>query len=210
MQDENKQETQVDAQADNQQADSQAQNGENEGNQAAASDNPYEARLRELEAEQARLKEELTKKDEIITRKEEVIRKTKKPEPSPELEDRFKALEQRLVEKDVREHINSLTKDPHERELAFRMYQDRIVKTGNIADDVKMAFGAANADLTLKSRQQALEQEAFESSLASRASNHVNAPQPSRSLKSPEYKLAESFLDKIEPKAKEHLAKYLR
>lgn len=207
MQDEN---TQIDVTDTDPQADPQAPSDGNEGTPAETSDNPYEARLKELEAEQARLKEELTKKDEIITRKEEVIRKAKKPESSPELEDRFKALEQRLIEKDVREQINSLTSDQHERELAFRMYQDRIVKTGNIADDVKMAFGAANADLTLKSRQQALEQDAFESSLASRASGHVNAPQPSRSLKSPEYKLAESLLDKIEPKAKEHLAKYLR
>lgn len=204
--------TQVDAQANDQQVDSQTQNGGNsDAGQEQTSTNPYEARLKELEAEQARLKEELTKKDEIITRKEEVIRKSvKKPEPAPEFEDRFKALEQRLIEKDVREQINSLTSDPHERELAFRMYQDRIVKTGNIADDVKMAFGAANADLTLKNRQQVMEQEAYESSLASRASNHVNAPQASRSLKSPEYKMAESILDKIEPKAKEHLAKYLR
>lgn len=204
--------TQVDTQANDQQVDSQTQNGGNsDAGQEQTPTNPYEARLRELEAEQARLKEELTKKDEIITRKEEVIRKSvKKPEPAPEFEDRFKALEQRLIEKDVREQINSLTSDQHERELAFRMYQDRIVKTGNIADDVKMAFGAANADLTLKNRQQVMEQEAYESSLASRASSHVNAPQASRSLKSPEYKMAESILDKIEPKAKEHLAKYLR
>lgn len=173
-------------------------------------ENPYELRLKELEAERSRMEEELKKKEEIIQRKEDVIRKAaKKSEPPAEFEDRFKALEEKLIDKDVREHISSLTSDPHERELAFRMYKDRIVKSGNVLEDVKMAFGAANADLTLKSRQQVAEQEAFESSLATRTSTHVSAPQSGRSLKSPERKLAESMLDRIDPEAKKYLDKYL-
>ncbi len=172
--------------------------------------NPYEARLKELEEERTRMQEELTKKEDIIARKEEVIRKAAKKSESPaEFEDRFKALEEKLVDKDVREQIAGLTSDPHERELAFRMYKDRIVKSGNVVDDVKMAFGAANADLTLKSRQQVAEQEAFETSLATRTSTHVSAPQSGRSMKSAERKLAESMLDKIDPEAKKYLDKYL-
>jgi uncharacterized protein (DUF342 family) len=173
-------------------------------------ENPYEARLKELEAEVARKEEDLRKKEEIIQRKEETIRKaSKKSEPPAEFEDRFKALEEKLIDKDVRETIAGLTSDPHERELAFRMYKDRIVKSGNVLEDVKMAFGAANADLTLKSRQQVAEQEAFESSLATRTSTHVSAPQSGRSLKSAERKLAESMLDRIDPAAKKYLDKYL-
>jgi hypothetical protein len=173
-------------------------------------ENPYEARLKELEAAVLTKEEELKKKEEIIQRKEETIRKAAKKSEAPvEFEDRFKALEEKLIDKDVRETIAGLTSDPHERELAFRMYKDRIVKSGNVVDDVKMAFGAANADLTLKSRQQVAEQEAFETSLATRTSTHVSSPQSGRSLKSAERKLAEAMLDKIDPGAKKFLDKYL-
>lgn len=172
-----------------------------------AEENPYATRLRELEEAKQRLEEETRKKDEIIAHKEDQIRKKKaEPVAAPEFEERFKALEERLVDKDVREQIAAYSTDPNERELAFRMYKTRIVRTGDVGDDVKMAFAAANADVMLKARQEQVQQEAFESNLARSASAPYQGSSD-RVMRSQVYKLAENMLKGIDPNALKNLDK---
>jgi len=157
------------------------------GDDEKQEDSPYKKQLDELN-------EELSKKDDIIDKKNRALEAEKKKRKELEkakdsevnkegevidkvsLKEEVKAeLKAELVREKVSELISEYTTDKVERELVQKIYDFRIVKTGNLTEDLESAIAIANKSLVQEAKSRAKEQDEEETDMFSSMSSHAKS-----------------------------------
>lgn len=150
-------------------------------------------RLKGIEDEKKKLEEDLAEKQRQLEIKNRALQAEKKKKP--ETTDRDSLKNEILTEMRVEAEVNRVAANKNERELLMHHYQNSIVRTGNVSDDIKRALAVANANrLAELLNKQAEEDAADDVSAASMASNGYGAPQGSSKMKSATRKEAEAIL----------------
>jgi len=129
-------------------------------------ESPYAAQLKEYEDREAKLKEELEGKDEIIEKKENTIQALKKAKKEAPVIDESE-LEKRILARfreenqagDLQSKVAKITSDPTEQKLILKIRETRVVKTGDIEQELLDAVAIANRDVVItQKRNQAIEE----------------------------------------------------
>jgi len=187
--------------------------------QEGEEENPYAVKLKQLEEQLAKEKAdreaEKKKQQEIVEHKNRALQaekaKNKKLDTSSDedldtilerkVQERLKPLEDKIHNSEVDKKINSITTDDSERKLIKHLYDNSIVKTGNIDRDITLAVGAANAEVTMQLKKDRLEQEGHEEFLVKFQSASKKSSSASNTIKDPIKRAAADLVSKIDPRA---------
>lgn len=170
-------------------------------------ENPYEKELAELRKRDEERKAELEKKEEIIEHKNRAIetlkKKTKEVEESKveKLEKEIEALKSNLQGDSVKQKISQLTNDPAERELIERHYNNSIVKSGNLLEDLQNAIAIANRSLVLEQKQNRALEEGNENFLATFSKGSGVKGEMPGAVSDPVQREAEALVRSLKPNA---------
>lgn len=154
---------------DTQKTDTQTVEDAEGGDDEKQEESPFKAELDKLNIE-------LEKKNDIIEKKNRAIEalKKKKEEKKEEVDESETtdkdSLKQEIIQEYRRERelekfsdlLSAFTEDKVEKELIQKIYENRIVKTGNVVEDFKTSVAIAHKDVVLRSREEELEREADE------------------------------------------------
>lgn len=168
-------------------------------------------RLRVIEEEKKKLEEDLAEQKRRVEIKDRALqaeKKKAKPEASLDKE----AIKQELrTELRVEREIERVGSTEAERQLIQHHYQNSIVKTGNVVDDIRNAVAVANAKRIseLLGRQSA-EDAAENTSASSMLSGGMQGASGGSRIKSPAQKIAENTLKHVSPEAAKRVKNYLR
>lgn len=184
---------------------SAGETGEDGKNEAP---NPYAEKLKEMERKEKEYQETIARKDDALKNKSRALKELKGQKDSADendddLADKILArLEAKQAQKEFLATVDTFQADDAEKELV------RKIKEKNPSLDFKSCLAIANADSLLELRRASQRADAHEDELAGLAASMSPKPQNKTAYRSQEYKLAESFLDAVNPRAKQFLSKY--
>lgn len=113
-------------------------------------------------------------------------------------EDVDKLLNEKLSVREVEQGLLQASSDPEEQKLIRHHYDNSIVKSGNVAEDLQKAVAIANQHIVQKARAEQAEREQAEGIATSFQSSHSYGRQGKPAYESdPRMKAAAAILDKL-------------
>lgn len=153
---------------------------------------PYEIELAELRKQKEAADALIQKKDEIIEHKNRALQaEKKKAKADPSSED---AVTERVIERLAFDRkVEAVTTDAAERDLIRHHYQNSIVRTGNVDDDLAMAVAIANRKTVMAQREAQAREEGRENYMTSFPASTARGSQKS-TITDPILKQAEQLV----------------
>ena len=169
---------------------------------------PYLEELEAIKKREADLVKEVEERKRQLELKDRALQAEKKKakEATPDdLEERIKrSVNEALQAGDVSRHVNGLTSDTHERELILHHYENSIIKTGNLAEDVMTALAVANRKVVAEQRANAAREEGRENFLTSLPQSDIRGQQKA-TITDPVLREAAKLVQNVNPKAVQYL-----
>ena len=173
--------------------------------------NPYEVKLKEVEAEIAKQKEIIEHKNRAINAlkkkkpqvEEEIGDEEDEEETKPELDKGYVDSKYEQLAVDIKS--KEITADEAERKLILYHYNNSIKKTGDMDRDLKLSRAIANEHIIEQVQKNRQEAEAKENELVNFSSGNPRREISGEVARSAVNSAAAAFLDKIDPEAKKYL-----
>lgn len=169
---------------------------------------PYEVELEKLKAEKAksdaiaRQKDGALKEERRLRKEAEAkIKGDTEEKENPKYltpEEAKQLLKEQLAERDFSQMLTQISADPAEQALIKEHYENSIVKTGNVAEDLKKATAIANQHLVEQAKAAQMEREASEGNMTRfmPGTSYRRSGQPAYEG-DPTLRAAAQFFDKI-------------